>query len=165
MDSQGKAKVALTFALYQGDQRFVIGMIATNLQKLLRGPRELAGFGFCYPLRAAYTLGEHMFGESLLALPFYVATGDQGEIHRVTPDGQGSVFYRSEESHARSLAVDAQDNVIVGTEPNGLVIRVSPTGEGFVLYEMPKKEVTAVAVAKDGSVSQIIAPGTRPPVF
>jgi sugar lactone lactonase YvrE len=82
----------------------------------------------------------------------FVATGDQGEIHRVTPDGKGSVFFRSEESHARSLAVDAHDNVIVGTEPNGLVIRVSPAGEGFVLYEMPKKEVTAVAVAKDGSI-------------
>jgi sugar lactone lactonase YvrE len=81
-----------------------------------------------------------------------VATGDQGEIHRVTPDGKGSVFFRTEESHARSLAVDAQDNVIVGTDPDGLVIRISPAGEGFVLYEMPKKEVTAVAVAKDGSI-------------
>ena len=91
----------------------------------------------------------------------FVATGDQGEIHRVTPDGKGSVFFRSEESHARSLAVDAQDNVIVGTEPNGLVIRVSPAGEGFVLYEMPKKEVTAVAVAKDGSI-YAAGVGTKP---
>jgi len=92
----------------------------------------------------------------------FVATGDQGEIHRVTPDGKGSVFFRSEESHARSLAVDAHDNVIVGTEPNGLVIRVSPAGEGFVLYEMPKKEVTAVAVAKDGSI-YAAGVGTKPP--
>ena len=93
----------------------------------------------------------------------FVATGDQGEVHRVTPDGKGSVFFRSEESHARSLAVDAHDNVIVGTEPNGLVIRVSPAGEGFVLYEMPKKEVTAVAVAKDGSIFAA-AVGTKPAV-
>jgi hypothetical protein len=91
----------------------------------------------------------------------FVATGDQGEVHRVTPDGKGSVFFRSEESHARSLAVDAQDDVIVGTEPNGLVIRVSPAGEGFVLYEMSKKEVTAVAVAKDGSV-YAAGVGTKP---
>jgi sugar lactone lactonase YvrE len=91
----------------------------------------------------------------------FLATGDQGEIHRVTPDGKGSVFFRSEESHARSLAVDAQDNVIVGTEPNGLVIRVSPAGEGFVLYEMSKKEVTAVAVAKDGSI-YAAGVGTKP---
>jgi len=67
---------ATTSVLYQGDQRLVVATIATNVQKLLRGPRELLGFGFCYPLRAAYTLGEHMFGESLLALPFYVATDD-----------------------------------------------------------------------------------------
>jgi sugar lactone lactonase YvrE len=81
-----------------------------------------------------------------------VATGDRGEIHRVTPDGKGSVFFSSEETHARSLAIDAKDNVIVGTESSGLVIRVSPSGEGFVLYQMPKKEVTAVAIAKDGSI-------------
>ena len=81
-----------------------------------------------------------------------VATGDRGEIHRVTPDGKGSVFFASEETHARSLAIDAKDNVIVGTDSGGLVIRVSPAGEGFVLYQLPKKEVTAVAIAKDGSI-------------
>jgi sugar lactone lactonase YvrE len=90
-----------------------------------------------------------------------VATGDQGEIHRVTPDGKGSVFFRSEETHARSLAVDAHDNVIVGTDPGGLVIRVSPAGQGFVLYQMPKKEVTAVAIAKDGSI-YAAGVGTKP---
>ena len=38
----------------------------------------------------------------------YIATGDAGEIHRVTPDGKGSVFFKSEETHARSLALDGQ---------------------------------------------------------
>ena len=46
----------------------------------------------------------------------------------------------------------AQDNLIVGTDPGGLVLRISPAGEGFVLYQMAKREVTAVAVAKDGSI-------------
>lgn len=82
----------------------------------------------------------------------FVATGDQGEIHRVTPDGKGSVFFRTEETHARSMAVDSADNLIVGTEPGGLIIRVSPAGEGFVLYQAAKREVTAVAVAKDGTI-------------
>ena len=76
----------------------------------------------------------------------FVATGDQGEIHRVTPDGTGSVFFKTEETHARSLAIDAQDNLIVGTEPSGLILRVSPAGQGFVLYQAPKREITAVAV-------------------
>src|SRR5579862_5525383 len=58
----------------------------------------------------------------------YVATGDRGEIHRVTPAGAGSVFFRTEEAHARSMTVDAADNLIVGTEPSGLIMRVSPAG-------------------------------------
>ena len=37
----------------------------------------------------------------------YVATGDQGEIHRVTPDGKGKVFFKTDETHVRSMAFDA----------------------------------------------------------
>lgn len=82
----------------------------------------------------------------------FVATGDHGEIHRVAPNGKGSVFYQTAETHARSLAIDAKDNLIAGTEPGGLIVRVAPDGSGFVLYQAPKREITAVAVAKDGSV-------------
>jgi len=82
----------------------------------------------------------------------FVATGDQGEIHRVTSAGSGSLFFKTEETHARSLAIDSQDNLIVGTEPSGLILRVSPSGQGFVLYQAPKREITAVAVAKNGSI-------------
>jgi sugar lactone lactonase YvrE len=85
-----------------------------------------------------------------------VATGGlpngQGEIHKVSPDGKGSVFFKTDETHVRSMAIDANDNLIAGTEPGGLVLRVSPAGEGFVLYQMSKKEVTAVAVAPNGAI-------------
>ncbi|MBS1825952.1 MAG: hypothetical protein JST93_11570 [Acidobacteria bacterium] len=82
----------------------------------------------------------------------FVATGDKGEIHRVSPAGQGSVFFTSDETHVRSIAVDGKDHLIAGTEPGGVVIRVSPAGEGFVLYQSAKREITALAVAKDGTV-------------
>ncbi|MBL8234869.1 MAG: hypothetical protein JNL98_40590 [Bryobacterales bacterium] len=62
------------------------------------------------------------------------------------------MFFASDESHARAIAIDAQDNLIVGTEPGGLVIRVSTSGDGFVLYQSSKREITAVAVAKDGAI-------------
>jgi hypothetical protein len=65
-----------TATLYQGDQRFVVGALARTAHQLLTDPAGLAGFGLCYPLRASYTLGEHMFGEALLALPAYAASGD-----------------------------------------------------------------------------------------
>ena len=60
------------------------------------------------------------------------------------------------------MAIDASDNLIVGTDPGGLVLRVSPAGEGFVLYQMPKREVTAVAVAPDGAI-YAAAVGTKQP--
>ena len=68
------------------------------------------------------------------------------------PPGVGSVFFKTEETHARSLAIDAQDNLIVGTEPSGLILRISPAGQGFVLYQSPKREITAVAVTPDGAI-------------
>jgi hypothetical protein len=84
-----------------------------------------------------------------------VATGGlpngTGEIHKVGPDGKGTVFFKSDETHVRSMAVEANDSLVVGTEPGGLVLRISPAGEGFVLYQMAKREVTAVAVGRDGA--------------
>lgn len=91
----------------------------------------------------------------------YVATGDQGEIYRVGTDGKSKLFFKTDEAHVRSMAFDAMGNLIVGTDPGGLLLRVSPAGEGFVLYQMPKNEVTAVAVARDGSV-YASAVGTKP---
>src|SRR5207248_1206159 len=82
----------------------------------------------------------------------YVGTGDQGQIFRVTPDGQGSVFFQSDDTHIRSLAIDAKDNVIAGSDGSGLIYRISPAGEAFVLYSAPKKEITAVAADSQGNI-------------
>ena len=82
----------------------------------------------------------------------YVATGDQGEIFRVTPKGEHSVFFKSDEAHIRVLALDPQGNLIAGSDGSGLVYRISPAGEGFVLYSAPKKEITALALDKQGNI-------------
>src|SRR5262249_5940523 len=82
----------------------------------------------------------------------YVATGDNGEIHRVDKTGQGSVFFKSDEAHIRVLSFDPKGNLIAGSDGSGLVYRVSPTGEGFVLYSAPRKEITALAVDAGGTI-------------
>jgi hypothetical protein len=82
----------------------------------------------------------------------YVATGDHGEIYKVTPKGEHSVFFKSDETHIRVLALDAQGNLIAGTDGSGLVYRISPAGEGFVLYSTPKKEITALAFDREGNI-------------
>ena len=82
----------------------------------------------------------------------YVATGDHGEIFRVTPKGEHSLFFKSDETHIRVLAFDAQGNLIAGSDGSGLIYRISPAGEGFVLYSAPKKEITALALDRAGNI-------------
>jgi hypothetical protein len=82
----------------------------------------------------------------------YVATGDHGEIYRVTPKGEHSVFFKSDETHIRVLAFDAQANLIAGSDGSGLIYRISAAGEGFVLYSAPKKEITALALDRAGNI-------------
>ncbi|HSE49885.1 MAG TPA: hypothetical protein VLA96_11805 [Terriglobales bacterium] len=82
----------------------------------------------------------------------YVATGDRGEIFRVTPKGEGTLFFKSDEAHIRVLALDGKGNLVAGSDGSGLVYRISPAGEAFVLYSAPKKEITALALDKDGNI-------------
>ena len=82
----------------------------------------------------------------------YVATGDHGEIYKVTARGEHSLFFKSDETHIRTLALDGQENVIAGSDGSGLVYRISPAGEGFVLYSAPKKEITALALDHSGNI-------------
>ncbi len=59
---------------------------------------------------------------------YYVATGDHGEIFRITPNGDGTVFFKSDEVHIRRLALDPNGNLIAGSDGSGLVYRISPNG-------------------------------------
>jgi hypothetical protein len=82
----------------------------------------------------------------------YVATGDHGQIFRVTPSGEYSLFFQSDEPHIRALAFDAQGNLIAGSDGSGLIYRITPKGEGFVLYSAPKREITSLALDSTGSI-------------
>jgi hypothetical protein len=82
----------------------------------------------------------------------YVATGDHGEIFRVTPKGEHSVFFTSDETHIRVLALDPKGNLIAGSDGSGLIYRIAPDGKAFVLYSAPKKEITALALDQAGNI-------------
>ena len=91
-----------------------------------------------------------------------MATGDHGEIYKITPKGEHSVFFKSDETHIRVLAFDAQENLIAGSDGSGLIYRISPSGEGFVLYSAPKKEITALALDGAGNIYAAGAGEKRP---
>jgi hypothetical protein len=82
----------------------------------------------------------------------YVATGDHGEIFKVTANGQHSLFFKSDEVHIRVLSLDPRGNLIAGSDGSGLVYRIAPNGEAFVLYSAPKKEITALAIDGAGNI-------------
>jgi sugar lactone lactonase YvrE len=82
----------------------------------------------------------------------YVATGDHGEIYKVGPNGQHSLFFKSDEVHIRVLALDPMGNLIAGSDGSGLIYRIAPNGDAFVLYSTPKKEITALAIDAAGNI-------------
>jgi sugar lactone lactonase YvrE len=82
----------------------------------------------------------------------YVATGDHGEIFKVSPNGQHSLFFKSDEVHIRALALDPKGNLIAGSDGSGLIYRIAPDGVAFVLYSTPKKEITALAIDAAGNI-------------
>jgi WD40 repeat protein len=82
----------------------------------------------------------------------YVATGDHGQIFRVAPNGEHTLFFKSDEPHIRVLAFDAQGNLIAGSDGSGLIYRITPKGEGFVLYSAPKREITSLAIDSTGNI-------------
>jgi len=82
----------------------------------------------------------------------FVATGDRGEIYKVTPKGEHTLFFKSDEAHIRVLAVDPKGNLIAGSDGSGLIYRIPPSGEAFVLYSAPKKEITALAIDPAGNI-------------
>jgi sugar lactone lactonase YvrE len=82
----------------------------------------------------------------------YVATGDHGEIFKVTAKGEHSLFFKSDEVHIRALAIDPKGNVIAGSDGSGLIYRIASNGDAFVLYSTPKKEVTALAIDSAGNI-------------
>jgi hypothetical protein len=94
----------------------------------------------------------------------YVATGDHGEIFKVTASGQHSLFFKSDEVHIRVLALDPKGNLIAGSDGSGLIYRISPSGEAFVLYSAPKKEITALAIDSVGNIYASAAGEKRPSI-
>ncbi len=82
----------------------------------------------------------------------YVATGDHGEIYKVSANGQHSLFFKSDEVHIRVLALDLKGNLIAGSDGSGLIYRIAPDGDAFVLYSAPKREITALAVDGAGNI-------------
>jgi hypothetical protein len=81
----------------------------------------------------------------------FVATGDEGKLYKMTPDGKVSVAFESAESQILCLALAPDGAVYAGTGPSGLVVRVAPDGNARVIYDSPETYVWSLAVDARGT--------------
>jgi hypothetical protein len=82
----------------------------------------------------------------------YVGTGEQGKIFRVDSTGHGELWYETGQSHVTGLAVDNQNRLLAGTEPNGILYRITAKDKAFVLYDANLPEIRAIVPMPDGTV-------------
>ena len=81
----------------------------------------------------------------------YAATGPNGQVFEIKPDGSHSELYKSSEDNITSMISDGKDLLYLGTDPDGLVIRLNrKTKEPFIVYNAGESEITALALDDRG---------------
>jgi outer membrane protein assembly factor BamB len=89
----------------------------------------------------------------------FVATGDEGKIYKITPEGKTTVAYKSADTQVFCLAVGPDGAIYAGTGPGGTVICLPPTGKAKVIEENLDNYVWSLAVDPE---SKTIYAGTGP---
>ncbi len=64
-----------------------------------------------------------------------VATGDEGKLFQVTPDGKAVLLHSAGDSQLLSLARAADGTLYAGTGPGGKIIAIGPQGKPHVFAE------------------------------
>ncbi|HEV7297812.1 MAG TPA: hypothetical protein VGN72_00485 [Tepidisphaeraceae bacterium] len=91
----------------------------------------------------------------------YAATGPNGQLIAIAPDGTSRVLFDSIESNLLSLAYDGKQTLFAGSDPNGVVYRIdAASGKAFVLYDANETEISALALDAAGTLYA----GTAQPV-
>jgi hypothetical protein len=89
----------------------------------------------------------------------YAATGDEGKLFKIAPDGKVSVAFTSDDSEILCLVAAADGSVYAGTGPSGHVVRIDPQGAAKVIADVGEAYVWSLAVDAQG---QTIYAGTGP---
>jgi hypothetical protein len=88
-----------------------------------------------------------------------VATGDEGQVYKVTPEGKASVLYTAEDSQVLCLAKAPDGAIYAGTGPNGQVVRIDKDGKAKIVHRGEGLYVWSLAI--DGKSLNVYA-GTGP---
>jgi outer membrane protein assembly factor BamB len=89
----------------------------------------------------------------------FVATGDEGKIYKVPPQGKPVVVHSGEQSQVLCLALASDGSIYAGTGPNGQILRLDPRGQANVFSETGESYVWSLAIDPKG---QALYAGTGP---
>ncbi len=79
------------------------------------------------------------------------ATGPEGQLIRLQPDGEHNVLVDSQADHILCLAVAADGRLYAGTDGEAMVYRWA-NNEPFVVFHAEESEITALATDADGNL-------------
>ena len=88
-----------------------------------------------------------------------VATGDEGKIYRLAPDGKASLVFDSEDSQVFCLATSDDGTIYAGTGPSGRILCITPAGATRVLCATPESYVWSLVVDRN---NETLYAGTGP---
>jgi hypothetical protein len=89
----------------------------------------------------------------------FVATGNEGKIYKVAPEGKPVVVYAGQQSEILCLALASDGSVYAGTGPHGQILRIDPRGQTRVFAETGEGYVWSLAIAPKG---EALYAGTGP---
>ncbi|MCC6421066.1 MAG: hypothetical protein IT429_22745 [Gemmataceae bacterium] len=89
----------------------------------------------------------------------FVATGDEGKLYKVSPDGKATVAYTSPDCQILCLALASDGTVYAGTGPTGLVVCIPPEGKTKVLAQDLDAYVWCLALDEE---TRTVYAGTGP---
>jgi hypothetical protein len=93
----------------------------------------------------------------------FVATGEEGKIFKVSPDGKATVLFDSDEQHVFTLALAPDGTLYAGTAPGGLVLKIGADGKAATHYKTGKSYVWKLVLDPKGTL--YAATGTKAEVF
>ncbi|HQZ40703.1 MAG TPA: hypothetical protein PLH72_16855 [Vicinamibacterales bacterium] len=82
----------------------------------------------------------------------YLGTGNDGKVFRVTPQGEGSLFFDSQELEVHALASAPGGGLYVATSPDGRIYRVNQNGEATTFFDPDDTYIWSLAVDPSGVV-------------
>lgn len=89
----------------------------------------------------------------------YAAAGPEATVVRIAPNGERSVFFKTDAIEIHAVALDADGNLYAAAAPSSRVYRISPTGDAAPFYDPQTPYVWDMAFGPDGAL--YLATGDR----